>query len=350
MVIDRRTAVQGLLMSVLPVAAPTLGFSQTLPDGGHAGWAAWKDRFLTPEGRVVDQQNDDISHSEGQGYGALLAQANGDRAAFDRIENWTRANLLVRQDRLMAWRWRPSSGVVDADWYTATDGDLFRAWALLRAARDSGWTGAGSNVRDIARDIAALCLRPDPRAANAPLLTPGAEALSTPERVLINPSYLMPRALRELGAAADLPDLIAAADHGEQVLSELAALGSVPDWIDVTLDGYEVAPVYGHRSGYDALRIPLFLIWSDNPDHPAVARAADTFALADAADHVAVVTSWQSGLEAQSNQTGFRAIADMAHCRTDTIAPDQDILQDYYPATLEQLVTVAKRESTGCRQ
>ena len=48
-------------------------------------WPAFKARYMAPEGRIVDTGNGGISHSEGQGYGMLLAEAAGDRAAFDRL-------------------------------------------------------------------------------------------------------------------------------------------------------------------------------------------------------------------------------------------------------------------------
>jgi endoglucanase len=53
---------------------------------------------VTEAGRVVDTAKGLISHSEGQGYGLLLAVAAGDRSTFDRIWGWTRANLAVRKD------------------------------------------------------------------------------------------------------------------------------------------------------------------------------------------------------------------------------------------------------------
>ena len=32
----------------------------------------------------------------------------------------------------MAWKWVPDPHTNVADWHNATDGDLLRAWALLR--------------------------------------------------------------------------------------------------------------------------------------------------------------------------------------------------------------------------
>ncbi len=345
----RRIALRTIMMSIAAIyAAPSSPATSDAPPGTRTRWSLWKSDFLSVDGRVIDDENGGISHSESQGYGALLAQANGDHEAFERIEGWTRTNLLVRQDHLMAWRWREEKGVSDNDWHTATDGDLFRAWALLRAARDSGWTDDMARARDIARDIALLCLRPDPRAPQSPLLTPGAEARSEPGRVLFNPSYIMPRALRELGIASETPYLTAAADHGETVLSELAATGAMPDWVDVTSTGFAPPREHDLRSGHDALRVPLYLVWSGNRRHPAVARAAATFALGDAPGHVAVETTIAGQVRVQSNLPGYRAIQALADCRGAHPSDEGHPRQSYYPATLELLAEVAHRESTAC--
>ncbi|NDA48669.1 MAG: cellulase, partial [Alphaproteobacteria bacterium] len=97
-------------------------------------WASYKSRFISDKGRVIDTANAQISHSEGQGYGMLLAVAAADRNAFDRIWGWTRANLMVRDDQLIAWRWEPNNRPAVADMNNASDGDLLIAWALTEAA------------------------------------------------------------------------------------------------------------------------------------------------------------------------------------------------------------------------
>ena len=69
------------------------------------GWRQYKDRFVTSEGRVVDNANGGISHSEGQGYAMLIAERLDDRPTFEAIWQWTQSNLLIRGDGLAAWRW-----------------------------------------------------------------------------------------------------------------------------------------------------------------------------------------------------------------------------------------------------
>ncbi|MBS0126532.1 glycosyl hydrolase family 8 [Thetidibacter halocola] len=307
-------------------------------------WDAWKSRFLGDDGRVVDDGGMGISHSEGQGYGLLLAQAFGDRNAFEAIEAWTTRHLLIRQETLMAWRWELERGVTD--WRTATDGDLFRAWALLRASRDSGWDAA--SAEPIARDIAALCVAPDPRAPGEPLLLPGAESRRDGLRVTVNPSYIMGRALRELGEAAQSPILVRAADHGETVLGELAAAGFVPDWIDVTTSGFAAPADHDLRAGYDALRVPLYLVWSGRRDHPAVARGVEALMPSDDATGIAVTRDAGGIVTEHSDLPGYRALLSLAACADVSVAPQEMNSQPYYPATLHLLALIAKREGASC--
>jgi endo-1,4-beta-D-glucanase Y len=309
------------------------------------GWSKWVRSYVN-DGRVIDGHQNGITHSEGQGYGLLLAQAFGDRRVFKELEEWTERHLAVRQDRLMAWKWVPDPHTNVADWHNATDGDLLRAWALLCAERDSGWSGYRETALAIAHDIAELCLAADPRAPAEWLLMPGAEARHSPERVLFNPSYILPRALRELGAAAGEPRLIHAADHGETVLAELAAAGFLPNWVDVTETGFAKPLEHDLLWGYDALRIPLHLTWSGQPDHPAVRVALELMEGGSIRDHLVVEASSNGRILAQSNKPGFLALQALAQCRD---VPDQrPDGSDYYSDSLLMLAQVAHREGK-CR-
>jgi endo-1,4-beta-D-glucanase Y len=309
-----------------------------------ADFRSWASSYMR-QGRVIDWQQNGISHSEGQGWGLLLAQAAGDREAFEQIEAWTATNLAVREDRLMAWSRKPEDGRID--WRNATDGDLFRAWALLRAGRDSVWPGHIDTALAIARDIAAHCLVPDPRAPVELLLVPGAEARRGNERVLVNPSYIMPRALRELGMAAGEPRLVRAADHGETILAELAATGQLWNWIDVTTSGFAEPGEHRAGWGYDALRVPLYLAWSGLRAHPALAAGLRLLEQGSPPGRVVVQRTAAGRPEAYSDHPGFLALASPARCQPlPNWSADR---RSYYPATLMMLAQTALREG-GCNR
>lgn len=305
-------------------------------------WERWKKKHLH-QGRVIDRQNGSITHSEGQAYALLLAQAFGDKPAFMAIENWTSRHLDVRQDSLMAWKWGDRRTNAFIDWHNATDGDLFRAWALLRASRDSGWTEYLPKALRIAHDLSALCLAADPRAQNEFLLIPGAEARRSPTRVLINPSYIMPRALRELGQFTGDIRLVRAANHGETILAELAATDFLPNWTDVAREGFLPPLEHELKWGYDALRIPLYLIWSGNCDHPSLDVSRTYMSRGAIPNHVVVETTSKGEVLAMSNRAGYLAILDLLRHPVGRLPENVD--DDYYSSTLRLLSAVAMTES-----
>ncbi len=122
-----------------------------------ADWTAFKNRFIRDDGKLVDSFSA-ISHSEGQGYAMLLAIAADDRAMFDKIWAWTRANLKRNEDSLLAWNWKPTlggPGGAIGDSNDATDGDILVAWALHRAARQWQAPSYDDAARPIAEDVLA---------------------------------------------------------------------------------------------------------------------------------------------------------------------------------------------------
>lgn len=93
------------------------------------GWSEYKQHFILPEGRVVDNGNNQISHSEGQGYGMILADVYDDKETFDQLWNWTKSHLQRQDNSLFSWRYDPQKHQV-SDRNDATDGDVLIGWAL----------------------------------------------------------------------------------------------------------------------------------------------------------------------------------------------------------------------------
>ncbi len=229
----------------------------------ESGWATFRDNYLAPDGRIVDPENDNITHSEGQAWGMLLAAIHQDEVAFNRIKSWTDTHLAIRGDALLAWRFRtsPTRGVDDTN--AATDADLCHAWALLRASQRWPDRGFAEKARRIAFDVLRLCVR---MVGDRVLLLPGPQGFVTTEQTIINPSYYVFPALDALRDAFPHPAWAAVIGHGEQLL-ERTRFGrwQLPaDW--VTLRGPALLPEpqrgRGDRFGYDALRAPLYLAWS----------------------------------------------------------------------------------------
>ncbi|WP_264861215.1 glycosyl hydrolase family 8, partial [Klebsiella pneumoniae] len=63
-------------------------------------WESYKSRFMMPDGRIIDTGNGNVSHTEGQGFAMLLAVANNDRPAFDKLWQWTDKTLRNKDNGL----------------------------------------------------------------------------------------------------------------------------------------------------------------------------------------------------------------------------------------------------------
>ncbi len=149
-------------------------------------WAGFKSRFMDPTGRIVDTGNNNISHTEGQGYAMVLAAQNGDRPAFEQIWRWTKSNLQRRTDALFSWRYVPSATPPVDDPNNATDGDILIAWGLQLGADAFDHPPYAMEAERIRAAILRLLTIPY---AGMTVLLPGIEGFRFDERVKLNPAY-----------------------------------------------------------------------------------------------------------------------------------------------------------------
>jgi len=153
-------------------------------------WRYFKENFVSAEGRVIDTYQANISHSEGQGYGLLLAVKHNDLATFKRIWAWTKSHLQVREDALFAWQYRvdeSGAGRV-GDHNNATDGDLLIAWALLQGAAQWQQPDYRQSADAIQQDLIAKTMVEQARHF---FLLPAEQGFKQGDKVRLNPSYLV---------------------------------------------------------------------------------------------------------------------------------------------------------------
>lgn len=317
-----------------------------------AVWQAWKGAYLTPDGRVVDEPQRSASHSESQGFGLCLAAAFQDRQAFQAIRAWTTMNLRVRNDSLLAWRWLPEQTVAVPDRNNATDGDLFFAWGLLLGASAFGDETFLEDARQIVADLVRECIVASPDGSGL-LLLPAADGFDTADAVTINPSYYMPRAMRELAFALGEMRLLQCHDDGLALLERLAGPGLTPDWVRITEQGPTSAIGMSAAFGYEAMRVPLYLLWSGLPFHPAVARAAETYRADLQANPTAqaptVIDTVSGVVTERSPHAGYHAIRSIVACsigsREESPLMPFSLAQPYYPGTLHLMSLITQNES-----
>ncbi|MBJ6125294.1 glycosyl hydrolase family 8 [Microvirga splendida] len=228
-----------------------------------ADWEAYRSRFVEDSGRVVDTANGNISHSEGQGYGLLLALAASDRRSFEQIWNFTFTELLIRDDGLAVWKWDPEAKPRVTDRNNATDGDLLIAYALAKAGefwQEPRYTAA---ARKLAKAIGKNTFGHSGRSR---VLLPGANGFGAgdrPDGPVVNLSYWVFEAFPVMAALAPEYEWNRVWRDGVLLLQQ-AASGRVrlpADWLSLQ-SGLQPKPADGFppEFGYNSLRIPLYLL------------------------------------------------------------------------------------------
>ncbi|MEF2554077.1 glycosyl hydrolase family 8 [Aurantimonas sp. A2-1-M11] len=237
-------------------------------------WQLYRSIYMSADGRIIDRENGSISHSEGQGYGMLIAVAAGDRQSFDTLWNWTERELLVRDDSLAAWKWDPAANPHVPDMNNATDGDLLIAWALLRAWKVWGVKDHLREARDIVEDVVRLTIA-DSRYGK--VLLPGVEGFTSEnsgDGPVVNMSYWVFPAIAELEQS--MPEL-KALDLRSSGMKLLHAIKATPegipsDWTGLAGEAPRPAEAFPPTFGYNAVRIPLYIAW-ETSDEPALLRS-----------------------------------------------------------------------------
>ena len=278
----------------------------------------------------------------------LFAEYFGDSPAFDIIWDWTARTLRRPHDSLHAWRYVPGAPWPIADPNNATDGDLFIAMALSRAARRWKHPLYAADAAAIGRDVLRLLVR---KAGGRTLLLPAAQGFETEASLVVNPSYIVFPALQELGHRVRSPvwdtlqqDGIALIEDGRFGRWKLP-----PDWLQVSRHGGQLAPApnWPPRFSYDAIRIPLYLTWSRlmPPDPLAMFQqywantAANPPAWVDLATGAAAPYAAPPGMLAINLLTTGAAAPDLP-----SAFPTVASAPDYYSAALILLCRLAWRE------
>ena len=313
-------------------------------------WLKYRDRFVADNGRVRDTGNRDVSHTEGQGCTMLFAEAFNDRDAFDRVWRWTRDTLQHRDSALFSWRWDPSGGKPVTDANNATDGDMLIAWALERAALRWQVRDYRDAARRIAGDIRQKLII---SLAGRLVLLPGADGFTRPDgSAVVNPSYYVYPALEAFPRLDSSPQWARLRRDGLDWLAKarFGAWDLTPDWIEINKEGaVSPAPNLPPRFGFDAIRIPLYLVWGHAATGPRLAgmmKFWDAFADRPVPAWVDVTDGAVAPFAAPS---GFYAVIDLARSRLRAEAPPLPRIgdgDDYYSASLILLAGLARNAAS----
>jgi endoglucanase len=309
-------------------------------------WQAYKAAFITDNGRVVDTGNGMISHSEGQGYAMLLAVAADDRPVFDKLWGWTRANLMVRDDQLLAWRWEPSRRPAVSDMNDASDGDILIAWALTEAAEFWGDVALKTSARRIAVEIGRKLVVY--KTQLGALLLPAVSGFAAEDRKdgpVVNLSYWVFPAFARLPLVAPEIDWRGIVQSGLDALkiSRFGADGLPAEWVSLKGGVSKPADGFPPQFGYNAIRIPLYLAWAGIGEREHYEPFVNWATRYRGRSIIDVSTGREAGSFAEG---GYGAVGSLALCAVENRALGRDALvsrtpENYYPATLRLLTILA---------
>ena len=279
----------------------------------------------------------------------LLATYFNDPANFELMRNWTETTLRHSSDHLHAWVFKPYDARSVIDDNNATDGDIYIAWALLRAGAEwhkASYTQAGI---DIVRDILTVCVVDY---HGMKLLLPGAKGFDRDNDYVVNLSYYAFDALRAFSRAvpdpawakleADGVTLLRAARFGQWKLP--------PDWLLVTSDGgIRAADGWPNRFSWDALRIPMHLAWAGMQVPPIKSAVRFWMSPTFAVHPPAWVDLKSNQVPPYAGHAGVRAIMLLSQAKLNPTAtrpamPTVAEAPDYYAAALVLLSDVAMSE------
>ncbi len=249
------------------------------PVSQTAEWNYFTEHFISTDGRVIDRGQNDMSHSEGQGYAMLLAVSFNDQPLFDKLWQWTSNNLQVRRDGLCAWGWgkRLNQEWTVIDYNNATDGDILIAYALIRAEQKWHQNAYLDKARVIVQSLRthiALTMN------NHSFLLSGYYGFADSKGLILNPSYQIFSAY-QLFATIDDKSFWEKTFQDALFLVEESKknkLGLPADWLLVEPSGtIKIFQDKSTRFSYEAIRVLLYLAWANQPTIVGVKNIFDYF-------------------------------------------------------------------------
>lgn len=206
------------------------------------------------------------AHSESTGYGMILSVAAQNKTAFDQIFSFAEAKLL-QSNGLYAWRYDINNNTVP-DTNNATDGDILIAWALLKGYAQWGDENYQTRALEIINAIKTNCTK---SYAGYTILLPGGKAAfdhSAEEGyVVVNPCYYIYKALRDFAYVTEDDSWLTVINDGQRIMQDFITyikpkVAILPNWFIVKDGGtFAFDPNHDRKSGWDAMRCPLYSAW-----------------------------------------------------------------------------------------
>ncbi|MDO6568219.1 glycosyl hydrolase family 8 [Alteromonas sp. 1_MG-2023] len=299
-------------------------------------------------GRIVDTGNQNVSHSEGQGYGLLFAVAADDKATFDRVWAWTKT-VMQREDKLFHWRYRPcvskDKNCID-DPNNASDGDLLIAWALLRASEKWGDGHYREESADIMQAMESSLFFETEKYL---VMLPGEYGFVEDASVQTNLSYWVFPAIDAMAKESKTPHRWRSLhESGTSLIyqAKFSKQNLPPDWLRISSGTLSLENTVSQEYGFNACRIPLHLVWAGIDDDAFFTDIKQWWDGDNTPATMNLITEEQAEY---SMTPGMQAVESAVRHILDNeplVLPTIDRNMDYYSASLTLLSMVAVMDTT----
>jgi endoglucanase len=234
-------------------------------------WNAYRQRFIQPDGRVIDFEDGDRSISEGQAYAMLRAFFADDPVTFAKTLEWAENNLSRKLawwqiDRLWAWKWgQDEQGnwrILDSNF--ASDADIDAIFALILAGRH--WNR--EEYLDLARakleDLWRFSTATTPDGKRYLLPGPRSAFQTSPFELQLNPSYFAPYAFRLFAQVDPDRDWLSLVDSSYEALeksTKVSRLSLPSDWVALDTRTGEFQPLLPPRPIQSQYSFDAYRVW-----------------------------------------------------------------------------------------
>lgn len=225
--------------------------TKTMSTNTYNYYNYWKKNYIVDVNynisRVIDPQSNNVTVSEGMGYGLIFSVTANDQNQFKKLWNYTKKYL--DENGLMNWKVDASGNIIGMG--SALDADQDIAYALLLASKKWPKTTYLNDARKMIESIKKNEISSDY------VLLPGDKWGDTAS---FNPSYVSPSYYLDFGLTSSSEKVYweKVSKVNLDLLSKEAnsKTGLLPDWIN----GDGSIEDKNNKFGYDAVRVPLRLI------------------------------------------------------------------------------------------
>lgn len=195
--------------------------------------------------RVVNLQDNNVTVSEGIGYGLLFSSAMKDKNTFDNLYNYMK--LYLDKNGLMNWKVDSKGNVIGKG--SATDADEDMAYAFLLAYKNWGQNSYLNEGKRLIKSISKYEIDSQYMVLSGD---------SWGDNHLINPSYIAPLYYYKFADVLDRTFWNNVIDKNTAFLSKNmnSKTGFLPDWINYDGSINDKNNIFG----YDAVRVPIRLL------------------------------------------------------------------------------------------